>query len=82
VQPARPVPVPVARGGGPAMPVPAPYAPVPTGGPVPNAPGAPPVSPWVRRAAGEPQSPMAPGPQPDSQQNGLLSRGVHAEIEP
>jgi hypothetical protein len=82
VQPARPVPVPVARGAGQAPLVPAPYAQVPTGGAVPNAPGAAAVSPWVRRAAGDAQPPVAPPGRPDSQENGLLSRGVHADIEP
>jgi hypothetical protein len=80
VQPTRPVPVPVARGAAPGRAAAA-YAPVQPAAP---APASIPVSPWVRRAAGDQSVPPAPPPAPqaDSHDDGLLSRGVHADIEP
>jgi hypothetical protein len=73
VQSGRQVAVTVARTGSHAMPLPIAPGALP-------APATAPVSPWVRRAAGEAPVPN-PGLRPDSHDAGLMARGVHTEGE-
>jgi hypothetical protein len=74
VQPGRQVPMPVARAGSQALPLPiGPGAPQAT-------PPAAPVSPWILRAAGNAPAPD-PGLRPDSHDAGLMARGVHTDGE-
>jgi hypothetical protein len=81
VQVVRPVAVPVTRGGTPAPQIGAgkPMTVTPAANPAPVA-ATVVVSPWVRRAAGTPE-PVARPALPESEDGGLLARGVHSEVE-
>jgi hypothetical protein len=81
VQVVKPVSVPVVRGG--AMPpqvgAGTPAVAVAARGATPI-PGSVVVSPWVRRAAGTPE-PVGQPALPEGEDGGLLSRGIHTEVE-